>query len=72
MTASFTVILTAMLVIGSVVPVEEMSRSVWYTASGVTWSDNLKSLQNAGVSSTNFVGTNPDGDFFYTYLARKD
>ncbi len=66
-----TVILTAMLVIGSVVPVEEMSRSVWYTASGVTWSDNLKSLQNAGVSSTNFVGTT-DGDFFYTYLARKD
>ena len=66
------VILSVMLLIGTVVPVEEMSRSIWYTSSqGRTWSDTLKSLDNAGVSSTNFVGTT-DGDFFYTYLARKD
>lgn len=65
------IILTVMLIIGSVVPVEEMSRSIVYTRQGVTWSDKLKSLQNAGVTSTNFVGTT-EGNFFYTYLARKE
>jgi hypothetical protein len=60
-----------MLVIGSVVPVQEMSRSIWYTAHGTTWSDSLKSLQKAGVSSTNFVGTT-DGNFFYRYMARRE
>lgn len=65
------VILTVMLVIGSVVPVQEMSRSIWYTAHGTTWSDSLKSLQKAGVSSTNFVGTT-DGNFFYRYMARRE
>ena len=65
------VILSVMLLIGTVVPVEEMSRSIWYTSSqGRTWSDTLKSLDNAGVTATNFVGTT-DGNFFYRYLARK-
>ena len=102
------IMLTVMLVIGSVPPVEEMSRSIWYTTpyyeagqnamksagaslsgsdtpflaelgdawtaqtgKGRTWSDTLKSLDNAGVTATNFVGTT-DGNFFYRYLARKE
>jgi len=66
------VILIVFLIIGAVVPVQEMLRSIVYTLPPYkyTWSDSIKTLGNDMTSASNFLGLTKD-NLFYEYLARK-
>lgn len=65
------VILVIFMVIGAVVPLEEMARSVVYTLppNNYTWSDTVKTLANDESAAENFLGRTND-NLFYEYLAR--
>jgi len=64
--------LAVFLIIGAVVPLEEMSRSVYYTLPpyNVTWADTTKTLGNDMKNYENFLGPVTD-NWFYEYLARQ-
>jgi len=66
------VMLAVVLLIGTVVPIQEISRSVVYTLPpyNVTWADTVKTLANSEIQSSNFLGSVKD-NLFYEYLARK-
>lgn len=64
--------LAVCLVIGMVVPLQEMSRSVYLTLppNNITWADTTKTLGNDMKSFENFLGSVTD-NLFYEYLARQ-
>lgn len=67
------IILIVFLIIGAVVPMQEMLRSIVYTLppNNYTWSDSIKTLGNDMSSASNFLGLTKD-NLFYEYLARKN
>jgi hypothetical protein len=64
--------LVVSLIIGAVVPLQEMSRSVNYTLPpyNMTWADTIKTLNIDMKSYENFLGPVTD-NMFYEYLARQ-